>query len=621
MRKLSLRTKLLFFFIVLAIIPLLVASWNMITITQDELKSAANEELSATAVQIANDIDNTYANTWAAPLLLIKDAIDNENLGPAEKLSVMSFGVQEIPDIVELQLTVEGMPNPFPVVREDFNLRLKEKGLDANEILPLAPEKVDVLKKPGTVALGELEYIEQADVWLTSMVAALNSPLMGREAVLSARVNLEYLRDKIARNPFSQINKVSLIDEGGFNAFDKTRKPVGQTDLLKEALQLLEKGSRASGVHHYTGASGEEMLGAYAIPAHMKWAVIVEKPKAEAYAAVAKMRRSLLIWALAGFITAAVTAIIVAFSLTNPLNRLTKAARTLISGDFNVPIEGKSRGDEIGELSNAFIKMVNELKHYIAVLTETTIQKERAESELRLGKNIQESFIPKTFPQIEGLEMFGRCDPAKEVGGDFFDYVRLDENKWGIVIGDVSGKGVPAALFMVMCRTLFQMLSFQSDSPKETLELLNRRLVQLDPSGNMFITVFYAIIDTKKKIITYSTAGHNMPFVKFETVNPNFVMLPRMKTLVAGMMDEIHLQETELKLNPGDTLVLYTDGMTEAVNLSDKDYGEDGMIKLLETIKDASAKEICGQSIQVVKDFQAGRPQFDDMTMFVVKVG
>ena len=620
MKKTSLRYKLLFFFVILALIPLGVAGWNMITITQDELKSAANDEISSLALQVSGEIDNFYLNTWAAPLLLMRDAIDNENLSTNAKVSILTLGVQEVVDLVALQLEVDGFPQPVLVTQDLFRDNLLSAGVDPEGVLTIPTETIQAMKKPGEVSIGGLEYLPEIDAWVVNMVLQLEKPLLGREATLAARINLYNLRRKIENYPFARNNLITLIESDGRTIFDPERTQMGGFMLIDEALGLMNSTNRAISVHHYSRPDGEEMLGAYSFPLYLEWGILVEKQKSLAYLAVAKMRKSLLIYVLIGLAVAVVTAIFVARGLSRPLEKLTGAAQILAQGDFSVKIEGKERRDEIGQLSKAFLKMAVDLKRYIEELTETTKVKERAESELRMGRDIQQSFIPKVFPVNDNIDFFGECDAAKKVGGDFIDYIKFDDDKYGFCVGDVSGKGVPAALFMSMCRTLFQMLAREEPDPAEMLMQLNNRLIELDPSGNLFITIYYGILDCKTNKITFSTAGHNMPFVKLVSKgDTEFNMLPRVKTMVAGMLEDIELEIVEMDFYPGDIMVLYTDGMTEPLDINNVEFGEEGMMKLLDEIHTQPAKEISNKSIEIVKKFQVGLPQFDDMTMFVIK--
>jgi len=375
-------------------------------------------------------------------------------------------------------------------------------------------------------------------------------------------------------------------------------------------------------VEPYVRPSGERMLGAYSFPSNIDFGVIVEKNEADAYLAVTQMMQNLIIWIIIGFFIALIGAIFVSVSLTRPLRKLTRAARMISKGDLSVHIKSTKQKDEIGELPLAFEKMLEDLRQYIKQLTETTKAKERAESELKLARNIQQSFLPKKFPKWEKIEIWGKCVSAREVGGDYFDFFKIDEDNYGMVIGDVSGKGVPAALFMAVSRTLFRILSTHKHSPDRVLTEFNNRLVALDQGSNMFITLFYGVFNDKTHRLLYSFAGHNMPYVKGPRgSNGKFQMLPSMNTMVAGIMDGISLSIAETYLRrSGDTIILYTDGIIEAENPEGEAFGEERLEGLLNKYSHFSAQEMCESLIEEVKNFQAGRQQFDDMTILILKV-
>ena len=623
MLKMTLRTKLILFSVILALIPVAIAGWNMIKITRDEVKSTANNELSSVAEGVANDIDNFFLNNWGTPLLLIRDAVDNKNLGTEQKIEILQLGLYDFEDIVALQIALEGDPQPYIYAQEKFTDNLIAAGLDPVEILLLPPEKTTAPPGDKDIVIEDLVYVEKVDSWLMTIRVKLHEKLLDRKATLFARVNLARLRNDLTAHPFGRLNQITLIEPDGQAIFDSARTDLAHLGIVGAMIDLMTGDNKLAGVHHYERPDGAKMLGAYAFPTYFDWGVFVEKKESDAYTAVAKMTGALFLWVVVGIVIAVVTSVVVSLSLTKPLLRLTRAARTLATGDFTVQIEGGDRSDEIGELSNAFIKMVSDLQRYIYELTETTKQKERVESELKLARNIQQSFIPKQFPLLNNLEFYGLCDPAREVGGDFIDYIKLNENTYGFVIGDVSGKGVPAALFVSMCRTLFRLLSARLKDPQKVLDELNNKLIEFDPSGNLFITLFYGIYDLRSGKFTYSNAGHNMPFakiIKTAELSEELTMLPRMKTLVAGMFEDIPLETAELFMSPGDSIVFYTDGMTEAVDMEDNEFGEERFRQLLSGKLNQSAQEICEEAIKEVKEYQTGRPQFDDMTMFVIKV-
>ncbi|MBT8356752.1 MAG: SpoIIE family protein phosphatase [Deltaproteobacteria bacterium] len=617
----SLRTKLLIFSIILALIPLGIAGRSMIKITRDELKSSANDKLIVTVKKVTQEIEDFYKYSWLAPLRLIKKAVESEDLGVNAKLSLLTEGIKNIPDIVALQISVQGVSTPLLVTQDEFSNKLKNVSIDSKEFLKLTSEHIAALKKDGEIYAGDLRYLTEADAWIVTLILGLDQRTFGRSATLSARVNLDRLKKRIENHQSAEKIPIKLIDIKGRNIFAFGMPDLSKNRLVKTVMELLASNIRTIGAQPYQRLSGEKMLGAYGIPSILSMGVIVEKNETDAYQAATEMQNNLIIWIVFGFSVAVVGAIIVSVSLTRPLLKLTRAARQISEGNLSIHIEGREQKNEIGELSTAFNKMVDDLRLYIDKLTETTKAKERVESELELGKTIQQGFLPKEFPRLKQIDVWGKCDPAREVGGDYFDFFQIDDNNCGIVIGDVSGKGVPSALFMAVSRTLFRILSARDLTPDMVLTEFNDRLVALDQGANMFITLFYGVFNIPTSRFTYSTAGHNMPLVKESMASgEKFAMLPQMKTMVAGVMEGMEMELAEITLKKGGAIVLYTDGITEAINESDKEFGENRLAKLLDKYADMSAQNMCEKLIQDVYAFQADREQFDDMTMFILKV-
>ncbi|QTA91076.1 SpoIIE family protein phosphatase [Desulfonema magnum] len=625
----SLRTKLLVLSIILALIPLGISGRSMIQMTRDELKSSAQDHLIAVANDITRDIEDDFYHTWLGPLQLIRKSVENEYLGAKEKLSLLTEGMKSISGLVALQISVEGIEHPLFVTQEKFSTRLKKASLDPARTLMLTSGQIAALQKQKAVFAGGLTYLREADAWLMTVILGLDERTFGRPATLSARLNLERIKKRIENHSFikTKTDAIILIESDGRKIFDPSRTDISQYSIAAAAKDRWHADTDTIGTQLYIGPDKKKMLGAYAFPSLKPFvetpllSVIVEKSETDAYLAVRQMEQRLLLWIVIGFSFAVAGAVIVSVSLTRPLRRLTRGARIISQGDLSVRIETKGHKDEIGELSLAFNKMVKDLRQHMKELEETTKAKERAESELKLAKDIQESFLPKKFPELEEIEVWGKCDPAREVGGDYFDFFQIDDDHYGMVIGDVSGKGVPAALFMAASRTLFRTLISQEHLPDKVLTEFNDRLVALDQGSNMFITLFYGVLNKKSGHLVYSTAGHNMPYVKSsQDTDGIFQMLPGMKTMIAGMMDGMEMGRAEIDLHKGDAIVLYTDGMTEAINRNDEEFGEERLEQLLDKYADMSAREMCKRLIADVKAFQTGMPQFDDMTMLILKV-
>jgi serine phosphatase RsbU (regulator of sigma subunit) len=631
----SLRTKLIVFSVLLALIPVGISGWSMIQKTRDELKDSANTELMNAADDVRQEIEDFYRYILS-PLRLIQKTLENESLGPNEKLQLLTEGMKNITELAAIQVSVEGN-YPLLVTQDDFLKKLsdvnkmskkqtQDSDEDPSEILKLEPDEIKAIQAASRqkhsekdIFPGDPEYLPEADAWL--MTAILPLKVGNVSATLSARINLERLKKHIEEHPFAQRGFITLIQHDGHKIFDPKRPDLSDYELVRTVKKHLLSAGDTNAVALYTRPSGEKMLGAYSFPAELNIAVIAEQDEKRAYLAVREMEEKLLMWMLIGFSFAVIAAVAVSVSLTRPLHRLMLAARKIAEGDLSVQIETGNKKDEIGELSLTFNKMVSDLDRYIHELTETTKAKERAESELKLAWNIQQSFLPKDFPKLPEIEVWGKCEPAREVGGDYFDFFQIDDERYGMVVGDVSGKGVPAALFMAVSRTLFRMLTAQKYQPGPTLTEFNDRLVALDQGSNMFITLFYGVINIKTGQLQYSTAGHNMPYLKSsQCAEGQFCMLPNMKTMVAGIMDGMEMETAEIYLSKGDMIVLYTDGMTESISKDEKEFGEERLAEYLNRYAEMSAREICEKLVADVQAFQTGMPQFDDMTMFVMKM-
>ncbi len=243
-------------------------------------------------------------------------------------------------------------------------------------------------------------------------------------------------------------------------------------------------------------------------------------------------------------------------------------------------------------------------------------EEEILKQDLLAAQRIQIGLLPKENPKIPGFDIFGLSFPAKEVGGDYFDFIKLSENSLGIAIADVSGKGLPAAILMSsMVATLRTQAKIQPDAA-ETVAQTNRLLCQLIEKGQ-FITMFYAILDTKNEVLTYTNAGHNPPilFRKDGTLHKLTE-----GGLVIGMMDNLDYPQTSLTLSEGDILVFYTDGITEASNIEEIQFDEERLKEVVSANKEHPSDQISSKICETVKNFIQNQVQQDDCTLIVIKV-
>jgi sigma-B regulation protein RsbU (phosphoserine phosphatase) len=245
------------------------------------------------------------------------------------------------------------------------------------------------------------------------------------------------------------------------------------------------------------------------------------------------------------------------------------------------------------------------------------VQKERLERELELARQVQQSVLPRTFPLVPGYSFAARNKPARQVGGDFYDVILLDAHRSGLVVGDVSDKGMPAALYMALTRSLLLAEARRTESPCAVLTNVHRLLQELGRPG-LFVTVFYGVVDVPARKLTYARAGHDRPLLLRE----GRVDSLRGEGTFLGFpdLDELYLTEEQTALQPGDRLVLYTDGLTDVLAPDGRTFGLERLKSLLQTHAHLPPSDLCQATFTDLAAFRGDARQYDDMTMLVVEV-
>lgn len=274
-----------------------------------------------------------------------------------------------------------------------------------------------------------------------------------------------------------------------------------------------------------------------------------------------------------------------------------------------------------GSLSHRHINILTGVAHQAATavvnnhLYQEAAERDRLEQELTVAREIQASLIPDGSPEIPGCDVASYWEAARQVSGDFYDFLELADNKWGIIIADVADKGVPAALFMALSRTILRTIAFNRVDPADTLIRANE-IIDNDAQSDLFVTVFYAVWDPSKEILAYANGGHNPPL--HFTRNGKSQLLAA-NGIALGVLPDINIECRSIDFKPGDTLVFYTDGVTEAMN---EDYDEFGMSRLqmaVNSTRKRSASNIANAITTAIDVHAGGTPQFDDITLIVMK--
>ena len=277
----------------------------------------------------------------------------------------------------------------------------------------------------------------------------------------------------------------------------------------------------------------------------------------------------------------------------------------------------QTSSDEVGRLAAATVQMVRKLQDYIENIKLFTAAKERIESELNIARNIQMSFLPKHFPPYPGVtefDLYAMLEPAREVGGDLYDFFMLDDDHLFFGVGDVSCKGVPSALFMAVTKTLFKGMANPKDSPSTIMTRVNDELRESN-EALMFVTVFCGVLNIRTGVCHYSNAGHNPPVLLRKGQDPTFLDIP--KGFILGV-EEFAYATQSITLQPGDQILLYTDGVTEAMDADKKLFGD---ARMMDTIKQAPKdppRKLVETLMKSVHAYAEGEPQSDDVTILSV---
>ncbi|MDR0974275.1 MAG: SpoIIE family protein phosphatase [Ruminococcus sp.] len=386
--------------------------------------------------------------------------------------------------------------------------------------------------------------------------------------------------------------------------------------------------------------NGEDVFVAYAPLPRTGWSIGVVMPNAEVNAPVTAMQEDIngLITesetAVESYMTTAVSVVIIAvilavilsmilsfrFSTTisKPISVLTEEAGEIGKGNLDRTITLMT-GDELEELAHAFNTMTHELTLYMKDFEKVTADKERIATELNVATSIQASMLPHIFPPYPDrteFDLFGSMEPAKEVGGDFYDFFLADEKTLTVVMADVSGKGVPAALFMVIAKTLLKNNAQMAKSPKQVFEEVNNILCESN-EGGMFVTCFMGYLNVETGVFDYVNAGHNPPVIK--RVGGEWEFIPCRPGFVLAGMEDIVYKPQSITLNEGDMIYMYTDGVTEAVDQVEDLYGEARLLRTLNKNLTAGIQDVVSIVRNDITDFANGAEQADDITMLLLE--
>lgn len=469
----------------------------------------------------------------------------------------------------------------------------------------------------------DLDVVTSTSEMLTSYCQAINDKQGKLIGVINTSLSISWLSQTIsAVKPYPNSYSIMIGRGGTYFVHPDTTKITRQTIFT----QNLERPDTALASLGYAMQKGEEGV------KHMKMdgqhcyvfykplgktgcSMAIVCPESDIFSGFDRLRNSVIAIVLVGLLFMLIFFIRIITSELKPLRRLATEAKTIASGQFDAKLPELRRIDEIGQLSHSFADMQQSLVKYIEELKKTTAQKASIESDLRIASGIQMAMLPKgypPYPERDDIDIYGQLVSAKEVGGDLFDFFMRDE-KLFFCIGDVSGKGVPASLVMAVTRTLFRSVAAHEALPDRIVTDMNETMAANNES-DMFVTLFVGVLDMLSGRMRYCNAGHDAPIL----VGSGAGLLPCDSNIPVGVMQDWKYTPQETTIDPGTTIFLYTDGLTEAEN---KDHAQFQEKRILDVIRQTphAPKQIIEAMTQAVHQFVGDADQSDDLTMLALQ--
>lgn len=337
-------------------------------------------------------------------------------------------------------------------------------------------------------------------------------------------------------------------------------------------------------------------------------------------AGIGMAKATIIVLILIVFAVCAAAALVVSARIVKPLEAITKRVSSLGGDDLQFFVEKEYRtGDEIEILAESFAALSAKTLQYVDQVKWVTAEKERIGAELKMATEIQASQLPRLFPPFPTrteFDIFASMDPAKEVGGDFYDFFLVDDDHIALVMADVSGKGVPAALFMMVSRVLIKSRLQSGETPSEALKNVNNQLCEGNNAG-FFVTVWLAVLEISTGKGIAANAGHEHPALR--RANGPYELVTYRHSMAVAAMEGVPFKQHEFQLHPGDSVFVYTDGVAEATNEKKELFGTDRMLAALNKDPDAIPQQVLKNVQEDIDAFVAGAEQFDDITMLCLK--
>ena len=465
------------------------------------------------------------------------------------------------------------------------------------------------------------------DIYSKDMIASYCKPIKDSDGkyigTISVDLSLTWLSNTIsAVKPYPNSYSIMIGQGGTFFVHPDSTKLFYHTIFtetldhedtalaaLGHAMQRGEEGTRQLVI------DGQESYVFYKPLGNTGWSVAIVCPESDIFGAFNRLSRAVTISVFAGLLLLLLICIQIITRELKPLRRLADQAGVIAKGNFDETLPESKRVDEIGQLSQSFSDMQRSLAGYIEELKQTTAQKASIENELKVASEIQMSMVPRIFPAFPNrpdIDLYASMTPAKEVGGDLYDFFVQDEHLY-FCVGDVSGKGIPASLFMAVTRNLFRIVAQQGHTPEEIATQINL-ILSHDNEQNMFVTMFIGCVDLKTGHLDYCNCGHNVPLIDGQFMQIKYTNRP------IGVWEEGEFCGESIDDIRERQLLIYTDGLSEAENPQKQLFGEQRLQELVAGALALNSEQVIKMLQDAVEHHRDGAAPNDDLTLLCLKL-
>jgi adenylate cyclase len=419
---------MMLFTAVIAVLPLAVAGQSIIRVARDELKSAANEQLVSTSREVTDEFNAFFEYSLFVPLDLIRNAIGGDKLDSRGKIVVLKQGIEDLPDVVQLQVNIEGVPRPIVVSQEAYIRKLADFFPDPVSVLEVDPDTAKPSTESSQRATG-VEYIPETGDWIATASLPITGGIGGRDAMLYARINLERLKRFITANPFARTGSIHVIDGDGTVVYGTGDGEYTHKSVLDMAREMLSSRFAVVAVEPFPLDDGSISLGAIKLTRAFPWAVVVEKSEADAYAPITDMIRSLLQWLGIGLAVAMVGALLFALGISRPILRIGEAAIEIAKGNLDIRVDKVRSHDEIGDLARRFNDMIVQLNERFELqkfVSRGTMKAILGSDDREVSLGGERRSVAILFADIRGYTAFSeKREPEEvvEVLNDYFQHI------------------------------------------------------------------------------------------------------------------------------------------------------------------------------------------------------